>query len=265
MVPWFWWLMERQVTGSLSMAGTRKTKPKKPYPSFPLTPHANGQWAKKTRGKLHYFGHRADPEAALTRYHSEAADLHPDRQPQLTTVAGDGLTVKDVCNEYLDWQEGKMEAGEIHARSFKECLDFVKAFARAVGEARLVSDLALEDFQVYRMWLAKRLAPGMLMKRITIIRSICKYTYEVDLLNRPMKFGAGFSRPSAASQRKANSKKERENGRKLFTKGSWTRKVIPVSKPAVKVMQWSTDPRAELPVHAIPAGSCRSTGRPRNN
>ncbi len=46
----------------------RGNKPRKPHPEFSLTAHPNGQWSKKIRGKVYYFGSRADPAAALERY-----------------------------------------------------------------------------------------------------------------------------------------------------------------------------------------------------
>src|ERR1035437_5580579 len=95
----------------------RKTKkPPKPNKSFPLTAHNNGQWCKKIRGKVHFFGVWADPQSAMDRYHRSAADLHAGKQPSSTTLADGATTVKDVCNHYLTHQLRKVESGEIGSR-----------------------------------------------------------------------------------------------------------------------------------------------------
>jgi hypothetical protein len=49
--------------------------PTKPRPEFPLFPHRNGQWAKKVKGKLRYFGPWNDPAAAEARYNGSSAPL----------------------------------------------------------------------------------------------------------------------------------------------------------------------------------------------
>ena len=109
----------------------RRRKPRKPYPSFPLTAHNNGQWCKKIRGKVHFFGVWADPQAALNTYLRLAADLHAGRQPQQTTLAGEGLTVKDICNHYLTHQQHKVDAKEIGPRWLEDCRSTLQSFALA--------------------------------------------------------------------------------------------------------------------------------------
>ena len=75
-----------------------RKKPAKPYPDFPLFPHATGRWAKKICGKFHYFGPREDPDAALQKYLDQRDDLHAGRQPQ---PSSDGLTIRELVNRFL--------------------------------------------------------------------------------------------------------------------------------------------------------------------
>ena len=49
-------------------SAAKAVKPAKPHPDFPLYAHASGQWAKRVRGKLRYFGSWGDPDAALAKY-----------------------------------------------------------------------------------------------------------------------------------------------------------------------------------------------------
>lgn len=48
------------------MKKSKQSKPKKPWPSYPLFWHRNGLWCKKIRGNHHYFG--TDSRAAHEEY-----------------------------------------------------------------------------------------------------------------------------------------------------------------------------------------------------
>src|SRR5262249_40854373 len=91
----------------------KPAKPNKPRPDFPLFPHASGQCAKKIRGKIHYFGLWADPDAALDNYLKQKDDLHAGRTPRSDTGAA---TVKDACIAFLNGKKAKLDTGELGER-----------------------------------------------------------------------------------------------------------------------------------------------------
>src|SRR5664279_680718 len=103
------------------MANLKKfKKPSKPYQTFPLTAHNNGQWCKKIRGKIHFFGVWENSQAALDAYLKVATDLHAGRKPNPSSLVQEGLTVKEVSNLYLTYQMQRAETQEISTRWFHD-------------------------------------------------------------------------------------------------------------------------------------------------
>lgn len=192
-----------------------RQKPRKPHPTFPLTPHPNGQWCKKIRGRVHFFGVWDDPVAALDHYNRQASDLHAGRQPRASSPS-DVPTVKELGNTYLAVQAEKASRGLITASYFNYCKKAVKAFVRFVGKDRCWDDLRPADFGQYRMYLYDHYGVCAIDRAITVIRSMLKHAWENDLIDRPIKFAGQFEKPSAKERRRSRSQRDRQNGKRLF-------------------------------------------------
>src|ERR1700709_866616 len=153
---------------STPAAAGKPTKPSKPYPDFPLFPHATRRWAKKIRGKMHYFGPWDDPDAALAKYLEQKDALHAGRKARPDPGA---LTVKDVANAFLNAKQALVDAGELSSRSGGDYKGGGDLLITQVGKGRLVTDLDPTDFAGLRNKLAKRWGPHRLKKLIQAIRS----------------------------------------------------------------------------------------------
>jgi len=181
------------------------SKPAKPYRDFPLFPHATRRWAKKIRGKLHYFGPWDDPEAALKRYLDQKDDLHAGRSPR---KAVEGLTIRDLLNRFLTAKQALVDTGEIAARTFKD----YHATCKTIGEAFGVEDLASNDFEQLRRKLARNRGPVALGNEIQRIRMVLKYAYDAGLIDKPIRYGPTFKRPGKQELREQRNAK----GPKMF-------------------------------------------------
>jgi integrase len=192
-------------------------KPKKPYPDFPLTPHASGKWMKKIRGTIFYFGQWAKRENsvlvrvpgdgwedALREYKEQADDLHAGRTPR---AKGDGLTVKDLCNRFLTAKLRKVEANELTSRLFAEYKECTDLCVSAFGANRLVDDLAADDFAALRVTFVKKWGPVRVGNSITRTKSIFKFGFESGAMDRPVRYGPEFVKPDKAALRRHRAKK----------------------------------------------------------
>jgi hypothetical protein len=131
-------------------------KPAKPYPDFPLFPHATRRWAKKIRGKMHYFGPWEDPDGALKKYLEEKDALHAGRKPRPDTG---GVTVKDLANSFLNEKQALVGAGELSPRTWADYKVVCDLVVHHFGRGRLAADVGPDDFAALRNKVAKKWGP----------------------------------------------------------------------------------------------------------
>src|SRR5437763_27402 len=126
---------------------TAPAKPSKPFPEFPLFPHATRRWAKKVRGKMHYFGPWEDPDGALKKYFEQKDALHAGRKVRDDPT---GLTVKELCNRFLNAKQGLVDSGELASRSWDDYKAACDLCVSRLGKGRLVADLDPDDLAAVR-------------------------------------------------------------------------------------------------------------------
>ena len=158
-----------------------KSRRKKRSDKFPLTLHKTDQYCKKIRGKLYYFG--TDKKKALQRYLEQAADLHAGRLPKPRSTS-DALSIKDLCNLYLEHQETRAEIGEIKLARLYGQTSLLREFARFLGPNRTVSDISTIDLQNYRTKLIKAgRTPCTINSRIATVKAVYNWAMENEIID----------------------------------------------------------------------------------
>ena len=219
---------------SSSSRASRKApkKPGKPYPEFPLYAHPLGYWSKKIGGRLLHFGRwgrvvnkvvtpvegqEAGWKEALRVYKARVDDAQADRigpGPVVAekTQAVDGLRVNDLCNEFLNAKRRKVEARELTQRMFDEYKLMAEMVVKQFGGARLVDDLAADDFAKLRDRMVNKGVAGegwgplRVLNGVTRVKSIFMFGFESGLMDRPARYGPEFAPPSRSVLRRHKAK-----------------------------------------------------------
>jgi integrase len=216
---------------------THKTKKAR----FPLFKHRNGQWAKKIRGKLHYFGVHTDREdisaaaanrlkdAAESKYVEERDDLQAGRMPRGKQT--DVLTLRDGVNRYLTSKKRLHSAGELSTHTFNDYHTVCDAMLAFFGKDRAVTDLRPEDWERYREKIAATRGPTSILNWVVRTRMIFKWLLDNDHIDRPMRFGSSFSVPKKATIRKA----KQAGGKRTF-EAKAIRQLVATAKQPLRAM-----------------------------
>jgi integrase len=217
-------------------------RPEKPYPEFPLYAHPLGYWAKKIKGELCYFGRwgrivdgkmQVLPDdgawkEALELYKSQVDDLQAGRKPR---AKGEGLTVGELRGRFLTVKSRALDAGEITVRTYAEYRATADRLLSLLGENRSVDNLASDDFEALRADIAKHCGPVRLGNEVQRVRTVFKYAYNAGLIDKPVRFGPGFVKPSKHVLRKHRAK----NGKRMF-EATEIRALVDAASPEMRAM-----------------------------
>ncbi len=186
------------------------SKPAKPYPEFPLFAHATNRWAKKIRGKFHYFGPWDDPQGALDKYMAQRDDLHAGRVPS-EPGAANGYTVADLANAFMIAKDHQRDTGEITERTRLDYLKVCKRVVKVFGKTMPLKSISAAQFQKLRENIASTYGLVALSNEIGRCRVLFNYAYESGMVATSYRYGT-FKKPS----KKVLKRKRRQNGKKMF-------------------------------------------------
>lgn len=170
----------------------RRKKPTKPYPDFPLFAHASGQWAKKIRGRLHYFGVWAEPDTALQKY-LEARDylqagLECPTDTETTRLA-------DLCNQFLTAKNTRVQSGELRMATWQDYRRTCALVVDTLGRDRPADTIGPTDFTRLRGTITGKFGPVRTSREVTQVRMLFNWGYKQELISPP-RFGPEFVKPS---------------------------------------------------------------------
>lgn len=189
-----------------------RPKPGKPTPDYPLTAHQSGKWCKKIKGRIYYFGTWDDPEGALEEYLTSKRDLEKGRTKPSSVSRR--LTVKQLIDAFLTAKEKRRDVGDISPRTFSGLHSTGRLMADFFGRQTPVESLRPEDFAEYRGKIAMTRNAVSVGNEITRVKQFFHWAWKSDLIDRPVKFGPEFARPSMRSIRLQRN----SGGKRTFTR-----------------------------------------------
>lgn len=179
------------------MGKPRRTFPTdKPYPTFPLTPRADGRYAKKINGAGHVFGADGNWRAALDEYLQIARTLHsPEGLVAPTAKPKKSATAQQVVNRFLDARRREADAGIIKLGTWDDYRETLHHFLDVVGRSTPATELRGEHLDRFARHVTEKLELGTSRYHLyrANLRAFLRYIFDAGWL-RVFPMGVHFKR-----------------------------------------------------------------------
>jgi integrase len=159
--------------------------------------------------------------AAALKANEDAAQAGREEQQLAELAAARGLRMVELCNRFLDFKMKKVGTPELKQCTFDEYVSTTDLLIEVFGKDRIVEELRPQDFSDLRGAMVSRKgrgggkwSPGRVQKFITMTRTVFKFAFKSELVEKAPNYGHDFDYPSDTWHRKHKA----EGGKKLFTR-----------------------------------------------
>lgn len=218
-------------------------KPPKPRPDFPLTPHPNGQWVKKIKGDLYYFGRWKEDRqgaAALADWLARKDSIFAGMDKLRVATVDAGMTMGKLMGMFLEAKRtAAMVAKELSPTTYGDYLRELQAFTNATGTDAEVAKLKPEHFAKYgkNLITERKLGRHARKRTIAYIKAMLNWGADNGYYPTPT-FGTGFVAPETTPDaiRMAKAREGKPDHSERIVTGDELNRLIERANPQFKAI-----------------------------
>ena len=158
----------------------KRTRRKTRSDKFPVTLHPTGQYCKKIKGKIRYFG--TDKKKALERYLAQATYLH-GAQSLIQKGSNGKMTLKQLCGLYLQYQHSRVLAGNLTPKHYNDQVGSLNRLMSFLGQSCRIESILTLDLQNYKRKLQSAyVSVDRLNLNISVMKAMFHWARRNDVL-----------------------------------------------------------------------------------